>query len=120
MTRRSWLVLVLLASLAGCANKPVYLKTEVSVSGGDKMGTYVVDVKIEDLTRQIEPTAPKLIVLEGERGQMTLTDKEYRTVVTALVERLKAHEGMKVNTTVVIEKKNVDVWSGSQTVVFKP
>jgi hypothetical protein len=119
MTRRFWLALALLASLTGCAAKPVACRTEVSVAPGEKPGTYVVEARIEDLGKRVDPYAPRLIVLEGVRGQLTLTDKDRRTVVTALVERPKGQDVTKVNTTIVIEKENVDVWSGNQTILFK-
>jgi hypothetical protein len=120
MMCRTWLPLMLLAALAGCEAKPLALKTELSVVPGSEPGTYAVEARVVDMATGTPICSPKLIVKEGQRGQMNLNDKETRTVVTALVERPKGHEETKVDATVTIEKKNVDVWSGSQTILIKP
>ncbi len=111
--------LLILSSLMGCSSSPTAYSSKATLSPGKDAGQYGVAFEIQDITNPENPSmisSPRLIVLKGQQGTISIEDEKRVIVCTVLV--ADASGTPQALTTVNITQNGQTVWSAEQTVAL--
>jgi len=110
-------VVVTFGILTGCTSSKVAYRSKATLTPATEAGLFDVAFVIEDIADPANPTvvsSPRLRLLKGKEGNMSVGDDNSSIVCTALVD--DASGKPEARTTVSIKKNGKEVWSDTQTV----
>jgi len=115
----SVIAIVALGVLAGCAGSRVAYRSKATLTPAEAAGQYDVSFLIEDVSDPAKPTvisSPRLRLLKGKEGQISIGDGKNGITCTALVD--DASGKPEARTDVSVRRYGEAVWSHRQTVVI--
>jgi len=117
MKHVSCLLVSLAVLAAGCALQQVAYKTEVKLAPVEgQPSQYTVELRLHNLADSARPevlTAPRLTLVKGEEGRMTVGTSRDGIAFTVLMDE---QDGVITATTsTVVNKGGKTVWSADQT-----
>jgi len=113
----SVIAVVVLGILTGCASSKVAYRSKATLTPAPEAGQFDVAFVIEDIADPANPTvvsSPRLRLLKGKKGNMSVGDDNSSIVCTALVDDASGQP--EARTIVSIKKNGKEIWSDTQTV----
>jgi hypothetical protein len=113
-----FIVAVVLGIVAGCANPGAAYRSKATLSPAEA-GQYDVAFVIEDVSDPSNPSvisSPRIRLLKGKEGSVSVGDTRGRITCTAVVDDVSGRP--EARTTVFVEKHGKMVWSATKAVAM--
>jgi hypothetical protein len=115
----SLVAIVALGVLTGCTSSKMTYRSSATLTPAPDAGQFDVAFVIEDMSDPAKPNvvgSPRLRILKGKEGSVSVGDETSGITCTALV--VDASGKPEARTTVSVRKDGEDVWSEKQTVTM--